>query len=245
MKKLGIRPFVIDPQTMDLALGEGSFFEELKDSLKAGYDSTKPIIVAKSDDDMIDGQIIDGRHRCYVLTELKKQGVPLPSPFPISYVQDVRDADHLRALIAQYESRSQSKGAKYARAHIERNLRAIIRDNADRHSRDLPAFIKSLGFTNDTITSKVVDDYMGPSKKKLKNQPKVRHVSAGLPESLAGAWPQDKEVPTSASVYADKDEDFNIKISYHNCPQCKSLLKVSANDKTGSVRIEAAPVIEK
>lgn len=239
-KKHGIKPFVIDPQTMDVL---DEFFQELLESLKSGYDHTKPIIIAVSDDERVSGQVIDGRHRLYGLAKLKERGVPLPSPFPKGEIE-VKDIDHLRALIASYEARGMSKGAKYQKAHIERNLKGIIKDNEELHGKNMLGFIKSLGFTNEAIASRVVDDYMGPAKTKLKKQPQVRHVPAGLPESLAGAWPQEKEV-SAPSVYADKDEDFNIKVSYHNCPQCNSLLKIMENDKNGSIRIEAAPKIRK
>lgn len=45
MKKYGIKGFPVDPKTMDLE--DGQFIDELTDSLKAGYDPTKPIVTAK------------------------------------------------------------------------------------------------------------------------------------------------------------------------------------------------------
>jgi hypothetical protein len=163
MKKYGIKPFPVDPKTMDVA--EGQFMEELMDSLKAGYDSTKPILIAKcEDDDRIDGYVIDGRHRCYCLAKLKERGIPLPNPFPISMI-DVRDVNHLRALIAQYEERNRSKGGRFAKAWIQENLKAIVDENIEvQGSYKIGDFIKSLGFTNTAIISGIVDDYMGASK---------------------------------------------------------------------------------
>jgi hypothetical protein len=64
MKRFGIKSFPIDPQTMDL---ESDFLQGLMASVKAGYDASRPIIVAKSEDGRIDGYPIDGRHRLYCL----------------------------------------------------------------------------------------------------------------------------------------------------------------------------------
>lgn len=235
MKKYGIKGFPVDPRTMDIA--EGQFIEELMDSLKAKYDSTKPILVAKCEtDERCDGYVVDGRHRLYCLAKMKEKGVPLPSPFPMAYI-DVKDANHLRALIAQYEERNRSKGGKYAKAWIEENLGAIIEDNLEVKGDKIGEYIKSLGFTNTAIISKMVDTYMGPSKKPRKQ--KTRHV-AGLPESLQSSWKEEND----KSVYAGKDERFDTKISYKPCPDCKQILKILTDLQGTVLKVEAAPKIK-
>ena len=153
---------------------------------------------------------------------------------------DVKDVDHLRAMVANYERRGMSKAAKYSKAHLEDNLKGIIRDHPEKGG-DITTFIKSLGFTDDTIIDKVVDDYMGPAKAERPWRRRAKMVSRGLPESLANTWPRDE----SESVYASEDEPLDLIISYHNCPECKAVLKISANDKGSIMRIEAAPKIAK
>lgn len=216
MKKYGIKPFPVDPKTMDI---EGEFIQELMDSLKAGYDTNRPILIAKCEsDDRIDGYPVDGRHRLYVLAKLKERGVALPNPFPLSMI-DVRDVNHLRALIAQYEERNRSKGGRFAKAWIQENLKAVVDDNIEVQGSDkIGDFIRSPGFTNTAIISGIVDDYMGASKSANKQKKKTRPV-VGLPESVKGSW------DSSSSVYAGKDDRFDVKYSYHGCPGCKTLLK--------------------
>ena len=237
MKKYGLKPFPIDPKTMDIT--EGQFIEELMDSLKAGYDSTKPILIAKcEDDDRIDGYVIDGRHRCYCLAKLKERGIPLPNHFPISMI-DVRDVNHLRALIAQYEERNRSKGGRFAKAWIQENLKAIVDENIEVQGADkIGDFIKSLGFTNTAIISGIVDDYMGAPKPADKQKKKVRQV-VGLPESVKGAWDS-----SPGSVLAGKEERFDIQYSYHSCPDCKTLLKITADLHGTVVKVKQAPTIK-
>lgn len=234
MKRLGIKPIVVDLRTMDIE--GGTFIEELRGSLRAGYDPARPIIVATSDDERADGQVIDGRHRLYVLDQLKERGITLPSPFPLGKVE-VKDLDHLRALIASYEQRGRSKGAKYVKAHIEHNLKGIIQDHPEQ-GKNISKFIMSLGFSNESIIHQIVDDYQGPTKKG-KPKRKVRYVSRGLPESVAGAW------PSTESVYAGRDERLDLIISFHNCPKCKTTLKISNTEKGECVLVEAVPVIAK
>jgi hypothetical protein len=230
MKKYGIKPFPVETQTMDL---EGEFIQELMDSLKAGYDSTKPILVAKCEgDDRIDGYPVDGRHRLYCLAKLKERDVPLPNPFPIAFI-DVKDANQLRALIAEFEQKNRSKGAKYAKAQIEKNLKGIIDDNIEVQGvGKMHDFLKSLGFTNDAIINHVVDDYMGEPGK-VKKEKQKRDV-VGLPESLKNSWNAD------SSVYADKEERLDAQISYQKCPDCDHLLAITTDLKGAVLSVKSA-----
>ena len=229
MKKYDIKPFPVETQTMDL---EGEFIQELMDSLKAGYDSTKPILVAKCEsDDRIDGYPIDGRHRLYVLAKLKERGVPLPNPFPIAFI-DVKDANQLRALIAEYEQKNRSKGARFAKAQIEKNLKGIIDDNIEVQGvGKMHDFLKNLGFTNDAIIDHVVDGYMGEPWK-VKKEKQKRDV-VGLPESLKGSWKDD------SPVYADKDERLDVQLAYQKCPDCDHLLAIMTDLKGAVLSVKS------
>lgn len=106
---------------------DGQFIEELMDSLKSGFDFSRPILIAKSDNGLLDGVVIDGRHKCYCLSKLKEKGMSLPQPFPISYIE-VRDANHLRGLIAEHKERSRGKGARYSKAWARGNLFGLTED---------------------------------------------------------------------------------------------------------------------
>jgi hypothetical protein len=233
-KKHKIRGYPVDPNTMDL---DSSFISELMDSLKAGYDKTKPIILARSDDERLDGFPIDGRCRLYCMQKNLERGVSLPSPFPVAYI-DVENADQLRALIAEYENKNRSKGAKYSKAWVEQNLTAIIKDNAEVQGDRLGAFIKSLGFTNDAVISKMVDEYQGKPKK-VKKEKKTRPV-VGLPESLKDAWKSE-----ASSTHADEKDELDVQVSYKECPDCNNLLKITTDLKGTVLKIESAPTIKK
>lgn len=237
MKRQHIKPYPIDPNTMDL---DSPFVQELMDSLAGGYDKSKPIILARSDDDRLDGYPIDGRMRLYALAKNVERGVPLPSPFPLAYI-DVTDANELHALIAQYEEKNRSKGSKYSKAWVEQNLKAIIKDNIEVQGPDkIAEFIRSCGFTNNAVISNLVDEYKGKATRERpsKNRRSVR----GLPEELLQQqWAPDD---SRAAVYAGADDNLDLIVDYqHSCPSCKAHLKVVSEPTTGKVvRIEKAPV---
>jgi hypothetical protein len=239
MKKLGILPFPVDTQTMDL---EGEFIQELMDSLKAGYDRNKPILIARSEDARIDGYPIDGRHRLYCMAKLKERGVPLPNPFPLGIIE-VKDANELRALCAEYEAKNRSKGARFSKAQIEKNLKAIISDNVEVQGIEkMHAFLKSLGFTNDSIIDHVVDDYTGSGKKPAgKSKRQNKRPVVGLPESLKGSW------TASESVLADDDknnsERFDVQVSYKKCPDCDHLLAITTDFSGTVLSVKSTPAV--
>lgn len=234
MKRYGIKSFPIDPQTMDL---EGDFLQGLMSSVKAGYDMSRPLIVAKSDDEKIDGYLVDGRHRCYVLGKLQEQKIPLPSPFPISFI-DVKDANHLRALIAQYEEKGMSKASRYAKNHIQQNLKEIVEDKYKELGDGIFSFIQSLGFSNAALVADVVDAAAGKNSKRKKHSFDNRPISNTLPPHLTGRWANE-------SVYAEESERFDVLIDFkHACPDCKAPLKITT-DVTGKVvKVESAPKIQ-
>lgn len=236
MKKLGILPFEIDTSTMQVG---DEFIEELMDSLKAGYDRNKPILIARSEDSRLNGYIIDGRHRCYALAKLKERSVPLPNPFPLGIIE-VKDANELRALIAEYEAKNRSKGARFSKAMVEKNLKGIIEDNIELQGAEkMHSFLKSLGFTNDAIINQVVDHYTGSKEKKNgKNaRPKQHQRSViGLPESLKSSW-----VSTGSSTLADSNEELNVITSYkHKCPDCNHLLAITTDFKGTVLSVKSA-----
>jgi hypothetical protein len=234
MKRYGIKPFPVDPQTMDL---DGDFLQGLMSSVKAGYDASRPIIVAKSDDERIDGYLIDGRHRCYVLGKLQEQNIPLPNPFPIAFL-DVKDANHLRALIAQYEQVGMSKSARYAKNHIQQNLKAIVEEKYQELGDGIFSFIQSLGFSNAALVADVVDSISDRKSSKRKvSKATSEPIVPSLPPHLTQRW-------TDESVYAKEGERFDILIDFkHSCPDCKAPLKI-VTDITGKVvKVESAPKI--
>lgn len=243
-RKLRIQPYPISSKTMQLS---EDFLGELTDSLKGGYDSTKPIIVSVCEsDERLSGLVIDGRHRLYCLAKLNERGVKLPNPFPIAYLE-VNSISQLRALRAQYEEKNRSKAAKYAKAWIEENIRGVVEADYGEHMKDIYSYIRSLGFTNDTIIGQVVDEYIGKENHKHKKghgrgRPRKetgnRSFIENLPESLKQKWADEP-----ASVYAGKDERFDIVIGYHSCPSCKDQLKITSDTKGHVIKIETAPKI--
>jgi hypothetical protein len=231
-KKHKIKPYPIDPATMDL---DSTFIAELMDLIR-NYDKTKPIIIARSDDERLDGYPIDGRCRLYCMAKNLERGIPLPSPFPVAQIE-VKDANELRALIAEYENKNRSKGAKFSKAWVEQNLKAIIMDNIEVKGADIIPYVKSLGFSNEAVLCRLVDDYNGEPKSK---KAKTKRQTGGLPESLAASWSAD------SSVYAEKDEQLDVTVSYHSCPDCKSHLKITTDANGRVLKVEsAAPTIKK
>lgn len=237
MRKYGLKPFPVDVKTMDIE--DGQFLQDLSDSVRSGYDMSRPIIVAKSEDERIDGQIIDGRHRVYVLAKLQEQRVPLPSPFPLSFVE-VRDANHLRALIAQYESKGRSKAGKYAKAHIDLCIKAIVDDKYKEVGDGIFTYIQSLGFSNSATIADVVESVREPNSRKhrkIRQEGRPSAISSSLPPHLTSRWTDPSD------VYAKKGERFDTLISYHKCPDGHPL-KITT-DLTGRVlKVEAAPTIQ-
>lgn len=193
----------------------------------------------RSEDDDRIGFVIDGRHRCYCLAKLKEKGVSLPSPFPLAVIE-VNDANHLRALIAQYEERNRSKGGRFSKAWIGENIGAAIEDKIEELGISrIGDYIKSLGFTNTAIISKMIDDYSGGPSRKKERKVKIR-PARGLPEHLQNSWKSDD----SGSVYAGKDERFDIKVSYKPCPDCKNFLKITTDLQGTVLKIETTPAIK-
>jgi hypothetical protein len=237
-KKYGINPYPIDLQTMDL---EGDFLQGLMSSVRAGYDRARPIIIAKSEDQRLDGYVLDGRHRLYVLGKLLEQGVALPSPFPVSFV-DVKDADHVRALIASYEEKGISKGSKYAKQHIQANLKAIVEDNYEKQP-DIKSYIESLGFSNRSIIDSIVDTFIETKEQKQKRKNAKNH---GKLES--GASPKNHvmpDIPNSDKPWVSPvDGDrTDVIVYFRDCPCCKDSLKIVNDTSGGLLELTAAKKI--
>jgi hypothetical protein len=60
----------------------------------------------------------------------------------------------------------------------------------------------------------------------------------GLPESVKSSG------DSSSSVYAGKDERFDVKHSYRECPECKTLLKITTDLQGTVLKLEYAPTIK-
>jgi len=129
MKKLKIAPLALDADLLDLSQ---KFRARLYDSLVSnGWDASQSMIVATSDDPRLDGQIIQGRHRCVIISQILKDR----HKFDISKIlirrEEISTIDELRGKRAAYEATATlTKDPILSKKWIASNLNPIIKSRA-------------------------------------------------------------------------------------------------------------------
>lgn len=94
MKKLKIAPLALEADLLDLSQ---QFRSRLYESLLThGWASDNSMVVATSEDPRLDQQLIQGRHRCIIISQILKDGHKFDTS-KILIRREVATVDELRA----------------------------------------------------------------------------------------------------------------------------------------------------
>lgn len=236
--------FQIKGFPLDEYFDTSEFINELAENLAAGYDESKPVILAKSRDPDIKGSVCDGRHRLYVGNLLLKRIGKLPN-FAFKWV-DVADMDTLKALRAEFERKNRSKDSRISKKWMEKNLSDIAESNLDSQRGKLPSYIMSKGFHNRKIIDRIIRDVeeqrvIRKHERKVydpaANQAKVDAAVAKSREkwgiSNGGDFEYNRVSGKQDEQYAADNPDLMTTYN-HSCPDCKVPLKI-VTDRIGNV----------
>lgn len=131
-----IKPITIEED--DAIEVETQFMHNLLESLRAGYDPEHPIIIAESKNEQVNGQLVDGMHRCFAIQELQKEGLIIN---PVVKRIAIKDLDDLDAQRLRYDQLNQSKNFYTASKKAHLRFGTIM----DRHP-ELDTLEKTLAF---------------------------------------------------------------------------------------------------
>jgi hypothetical protein len=240
-RKHGFRPFAVEEENIDLDSG---LIESLMDAFKnGGYDRSSHVIIAKSENSSIDGEVIDGRHRAIAAYRLAKKGITVR--FPPIETEDIPDIETLNCRIAHFVQLSRSKSPALARRIVERRIKDVIEAKIDQYGDRLPDHIVKMGFSSATIVNKLIDEMKekrrskGSKQKAMRaNHPALQNDSYGLNED----WGVSKRFPNE-SVHAKPEDKFDEIRSVRECPcGCKPPKTLTIiTDLKGSVLDVKAP----
>ncbi|MGH9877540.1 MAG: hypothetical protein ACRD5H_07865 [Nitrososphaerales archaeon] len=227
-----IKGFRLDPEYFDT----GGFIEELTENIAGGYDKGKPIVIARSKDPAIKGEVCDGRHRLYVGDRILRSTGKLPD-FSFSFV-DVDDLDTLKALRAEFERRNRSKDSRISKKWMERNISDIVQSNLHLQAK-LPDYILQKGFKNNAIINRIIKEQRSLREhgKKSADPASVKKFVAASRESwgISGDFEENtvRDSDNGKVSYADDNPDY-LSTYKHSCPKCNIALKI-VTDTRGNV----------
>lgn len=238
--------FQIKGFPLDEYFDTSEFINELAENLSAGFDESKPIILAKSRDPSIKGSVCDGRHRLYVGNLLLRRIGKLPN-FAFKWV-DVPDMDTLKAVRAEFERKNRSKDSKISRKWMEKNLEELVESNLDSQHAKLPSYIMSKGFHNRKIVDRIIKNveerrardrqekkHYNPAANQAKVNAAVRNSREKWGISLGGEYEYNQIPEGNGKSKQLAEDDPDLLASYsHSCPDCGSPLKIISN-KIGSI----------
>ena len=184
-EKEGIKSFELDEEVTD-------FYQitDLAKSLRDGYDEDKPIVVSQnSSDPALNGEMIDGRHRCAAIQWIEQLG-NIPVPVPTIRYEVITDLAHLESRQIYYELHNQSKNVFYSKQRIERQILNVLRANPE-----LDTLEKAIAFfkARDLLAENAITLAFAKHRDILQRERrKTELLKAGLEKELAD--------PTIASV---------------------------------------------
>ena len=223
MRKLRIAPLPLDEDLLDLSK---KFRTRLYESLLVnGWLADQALVLAVNEhDERIDGQVIQGRHRVVVLSQLINDG----HKFDISKILirnvPVKNIDELRALRASYElTAAVTKDPRLSKRWIETNLRSIIKPRTQEGKNKIIKYLHSVGFQNDSIAEEVIDKLLaGLEKKRVKKQSRSKlNMPAGVREA---SWTTNGPRPELID-----DATSYIRELVFKCEKCNHENKVAIN----------------
>jgi len=181
-KKLKIGPLALEADLLDL---RPEFRSRLYDSLLSnGWDQSQSIIVASSDDPNLDGQIIQGRHRTIVISEILKDGHKFDTSKILIRREDVSTVDELRAKRANYElTASLTKDPRMSKKWVDANIEPIIKGRVDQGKTKILAHLHDCGFYNDSYATQLIEKELEHLDKKHKKKVAQR-TSFNVPDGL-------------------------------------------------------------
>lgn len=234
MRRLKVGPLALDDALLDL---RKEFRTRLYESLLTnGWDTSHSMIVATSDDPRLDGQILQGRHRAIIISQILKDG----HKFDISKIlirrEEVQNIDELRAKRAAYEATaSLTKDPKLSKKWIESNLLPIVKSRSQEGHTKILAYLHECGFYQDGLASELIEREL--DKLELNRKKKIKVVKSSIPAHLASqSWiGPAPELIDDATSYIRKvafkcekcgyetTQDVNIAVSHTG-----DLLKIAA-----------------
>ena len=214
--RFGIQSFEISPEFIDLDSG---FLGELQESLQAGYDQSRPIVISQSSVKELNHIVLDGKHRCLALYNLERRGIHVT---PMIVHRKVSSIEQVLAITADFVLKSKSKNNKLAQKIIDDCLTGIVEKKVRERMPEskIPGYITSLGFGSSTMVIKLV------AREKHKRQPKK--TSSRLQSVSRSDWglrEADERTSADASILAKPGETDILKF-YRPCPSCKDTLQI-------------------
>src|SRR5687767_7024341 len=103
-RRFGCKPYEISPEFLDL---DTDFIKELSESLQAGYDASKPVVLAQGPKE-IQGAVVDGKHLLLAVYLLEKKGIKI-KPKPTITFEEIGSLEEYKARVAHYVLKSRSK----------------------------------------------------------------------------------------------------------------------------------------
>lgn len=222
MKKLKIAPLVLDADLLDLSQ---KFRSRLYESLVShGWDSSQSMIIATSEDPRLDGQILQGRHRCFTISQIMKDGHKFNTSKILIRYEEVATVDELRAKRAAYEATATlTKDPKLSKKWIDSNLNPIIKARAQEGQTKIIAYLHDCGFYQDSISAELIDRELAVLEKKRVKRSKQSYI---LNRANNEPWTGPKpETIDNATTYL-RTVDFQ-------CEHCHKPNKVDVNIQVG------------
>ena len=214
--RFGIQSFEISPEFIDLDSG---FLGELQESLQAGYDQSRPIVISQSSAKELNHIVLDGKHRCLALYNLERRGIHVT---PMIVHRKVSSIEQVKAITADFVLKSKSKNNKLAQKIIDDCLTGIVEKKVRERMPEskIPGYITSLGFGSSTMVIKLV------AREKHKRTPKKAHSRLqSVSRSDWGLREADDRTSADESIHAKPGETDILKF-YRPCPSCKDTLQI-------------------
>jgi len=196
--RFGIQSFEISPEFIDLDSG---FLGELQESLQAGYDQSRPIVISQS-------SVKELNHIIHVTPNIVHR--------------KVSSIEQVLAITADFVLKSKSKNNKLAQKIIDDCLTGIVQKKLNEKMSDsrLPGYITGLGFGSSTMVIKLV------AREKKKRTPKTAHSRLqSVSRSDWGLREADNRTSADDSIHAKPGETDILKF-YRPCPSCKDTLQI-------------------
>ena len=184
MKRLKLAAIPLDSDYLDLSL---AFRQRLYESLvNNGWDQSQSLIVAASDDPKIDNQIINGKHRVIIISQILMDGHKFDIASILIRRVPIDTIDELRAKRASSEiSASLSKSPKLSAKWVESNIRTIVQGHVQEGTVKILDYLHSCGFNNDSISQVLIDVELAKLEKKRVHHTKQAEKKKGrIPDEL-------------------------------------------------------------
>lgn len=219
-EKEKIKPIVVDIEDIDL---ETVFIPNLIQSLKGGFDKSRPLIVAKSAIKEIDGQLIDGLHRSYAIQRLYDKEKLRVVPTVVR--EEIKDIDHLRARRLHYELINQSKNIVVSNHKADKNFLQVMQAHPELQTLEqVMTFFFLKGFYNKTTLTVVYNRYNAVNARKQAYQERAKKLAEAVER------PEDKLLNSDWTHHSlDKDSAIaEDKVTKQRiiCKHCSSELIV-------------------